>query len=218
MSSRIIKIISFFAVALFLRLFQSLWILCSLPDSTPILHLILRPQSVCGSSSRAARAEGSSHEQGSKRLATKRARATGRCAVGASAGSAFIHMCHQFLSSTLDLASTSPLTSSTPCIPRFAPGLRYRSFTLRENSLRTSSPRTTFGRAQLFRAHALSLRLSASAPLCSLQSNKNQGSQSPASNPHGFSAGCPVCSLAYLLRFTTEKRSARPASSNPKTK
>ena len=92
--------------------------------------------------------------------------------------------------------------------------IRFASFDI--SSLRTSSPRTTFGRAQLFRAHALSLRLSASAPLCSLQSNKNQGYQSPASNPHGFSAGCPVCSLAYLLRFTTEKRSARPASSNPK--
>ena len=43
------------------------------------------------------------------------------------------------------------------------------------SSLRTSSLRTTFdslsllsGRALLFRAHALSLRLSASAPLCFL--------------------------------------------------
>ena len=38
MSSRIIKIISFFAVALFLRLFQSLWVLCPLPDSTHVSY------------------------------------------------------------------------------------------------------------------------------------------------------------------------------------
>ena len=72
-----------------------------------------------------------------------------------------------------------------------APGLRYRSFTLRENYVRPA--------------------LFTSCP-------QKPGESSPASNPHGFSAGCPVCSLAYLLRFTTEKRSARPASSNPKTK
>ena len=55
--------------------------------------------------------------------------------------------------------------------------IRFASFDI--SSLRTSSPRTTFGRAQLFRAHALSLRLSASAPLCSHPARKNQESRRP---------------------------------------
>ena len=156
--------------------------------TTPIPHLILRPQSGCGSSSRALASESD--------WSLRRRRVCVVCVF-------------------------------SKCVPRSAPGLRYRSLTLRENSLRTSSHRTTFdslsllsGRALLFRAHALSLRLSASAPLCLLQPRKNQTDKSPASNPHGFSAGCPVCSLAYRLRFTPAKRSlARRGKTKPqKTK
>ena len=54
-----------------------------------------------------------------------------------------------------------------------------------------------------------------SALLCSLSARKKPGTQ-VANASQSFGIGCPVCSLAYLLRFTTEKRSARPASSNPK--
>ena len=71
----------------------------------------------------------------------------------------------------------------------FAPGLRYRSFTLAKTP---------------------------SAPLCLLQPRKNQTNKSPASNPHGFSAGCHVCSLAY--RFQRNAHSPAEAKQNPKKK
>ena len=57
------------------------------------------------------------------------------------------------------------------------------------SSLRTSSPRTTFGRALLFRAHALSLRLSASAVALSLPACKNQESRRPCLR-FRFGIGC----------------------------
>jgi len=49
------------------------------------------------------------------------------------------------------------------------------------------------GRAQLFRAHALTLRVAASAPLCFLPTRKNRGNLSPM--PRRASA-----SAVYLLR------------------
>ena len=101
-----------------------------------------------------------------EQLASLRARATGRCLRG---------------------------LRSSKCIQSPLPDSTHASASFGISSLRTSSPRTTFGRALLFRAHALSLRLSASAPLCSLPAHKNQGSQSPMPRLHfvTLGIGCP---------------------------
>ena len=51
-----------------------------------------------------------------------------------------------------------------------------------------------------------------SAPLCLLQPRKNQTNKSPASNPHGFSAGCHQASVTSSL---TASRSLASSPSSP---